>query len=284
LGLVCDSAINDPLRISGYSDRNNFDIDRVLLKKSNLRISANTSLSTKESANYLNQQKIAVTERKLTIGNVGLAISSQFENGINLYLKPSYFKGLKLLNAKKDEPNLTADIPKAQFDYFKLYTSISKIFIIPKIEAPILLSTEMDSQYSKQTIYGTEQFSVGGYSSVRGFRENIINGDSGYLFRNKVAFNLGSLILPLTGNKINPGYLSYLNQLSMEPFYDYGHTRTKYNGNEGRLSGAGIKTIFGSKYFNASLTYSWAVNKSKLITSQEKENKMVYFEVSAGCC
>ena len=121
-------SINDPLRISGYSDRNNFDIDRVLLKKSNLKIAANTSLATKESANYLNQQKIAVTERKLTIGNIGLSIASHFENGADLYLKPTYYKGLKLLNAKKDEPNLTADIPKAQFDYFKFYGSISKIF------------------------------------------------------------------------------------------------------------------------------------------------------------
>ena len=283
-----NQGINGPLRLSGYSDRNNLTIDRVLLNKGNFRLGANTSLTTKESASYLNQEKIDVTERKLTIGNLGISISNYFNNGVNLYLKPSYSKGLKILNGKKDERNLTTDIPRAQFEVFKLYASLSKKFNIPKLNAPILLSTEMDSQFAKDTVYGSEQFAVGGYYSVRGFRENYITGDNGYYFRNKAAFNIGSLILPLMSKKENPGYFSYLNKFSMEPFYDYGYARIKHSGqgnlSSGRLSGAGIKTIFSSKYFNASLTYSWAVNKSKLITSQEKENKMVYFEVSAGCC
>ncbi len=33
---------------------------------------------------------------------------------------------------------------------------------------------------------------------------------------------------------------------------------------------------------SAALTYSSAVNKSRLITSTEKENKLVYFEISAS--
>jgi hemolysin activation/secretion protein len=70
----------------------------------------------------------------------------------------------------------------------------------------------------------------------------------------------------------------------MEPFYDYGYAKIKYNGDSGRLSGAGLKTIFSSKYFDASLTYSAALQKSNLITSTDKENKMLYFELSAKCC
>ena len=283
-----NQGVNGPLRLSGYSDRNNMTIDRVLFNKGNFRLSTNTSLTTKESASYLNQEKIDVSERKLTIGNLGFSISNYFSNGVNLYLKPTYYKGLKLLNAKKDEPNLTADIPKAQFDYFKLYASLSKRFVIPKLNIPISLSTEMDSQYSKDTVYGSEQFAVGGYYSVRGFRENYITGDSGYYFRNKANVNIGSLIAPFLKNQDinNQGFfarnLVHLNKFSLEPFYDYGYVRTKYNGDEGRLSGAGIKTLFNSKYFNASLTYSWGTNKSKLITSTEKENKLVYFELGMG--
>ena len=136
----------------------------------------------------------------------------------NLYLKPSYSRGLKLLNAKQDDQGLAADIPRAQFQLIKLYASLSKRFIIPKLEAPILLSTEMDSQISKNTLFGSEQLSVGGYYSVRGFRENYLTGDSGYYFRNKANFNIGSLILPLI-NKENPGYLANLNKFKLEPFY-----------------------------------------------------------------
>jgi hemolysin activation/secretion protein len=84
----------------------------------------------------------------------------------------------------------------------------------------------MDSQISKNTLFGSEQFSVGGYYSVRGFRENYLTGDSGYYFRNKANFNIGSLILPLI-NKENPGYLTHLNKFKLEPFYDYGHAQTR---------------------------------------------------------
>lgn len=138
----------------------------------------------------------------------------------------------------------------------------------------------MDSQIAQNTLYKSEQFAVGGYHSVRGFRENYITGDSGYYFRNKASVNLGLLMsLILTektpNNSNNQNFiiknLHYLNKIKLEPFYDYGHVRTSYNGDKGRLSGMGIKSIFESKYFNASLIYSQALQKSKLITSQKKK-------------
>jgi hemolysin activation/secretion protein len=142
-------------------------------------------------------------------------------------------------------------------------------------------------------MFGTEQFSVGGYHSVRGFRENYITGDSGYYIRNKAQVNLASLVVPFLTKKNNEeknGFfrknLVHLSKVSLEPFYDFGYVKNKYafNGGDGRLSGAGIKTIFKHKYFDASLTYGWALNKSQLITSEDKENKILYFELSAKCC
>lgn len=283
---------NGPNHLTGFSERNNATIDRVLLNKGNLRISSSASLTTKSSASYLNGDKVGNSQRKLTVGNIGFTISNYFKNGTNLYLKPSWYKGLKILNAKQDEPSLAADAAKAQFDYFKLYASVSKRFTIPKTEIPFTLSSEMDSQYSKQTLFGTEQFSVGGYYSVRGFRENYIVGDSGYYLRNKANFNIGALAAPLIKNstKNSEGFwaknLVHLNKFSVEPFYDYGYVKNKYAGNgaDGRLAGAGVKTLFSSRYFNASLTYSFATNHSNLVTSNTKENKLIYFEISTTCC
>jgi len=277
---------NGPIRLTGFSERNNATIDRVLLNKGNLRISANASLTTKSSASYLNQEKIETSQRKLAIGNIGLTISNYFKNGANLYLKTSYYKGLKLLNAKQDEINLTKNTPRAQFDYFKIYASLSKRFAILTTEIPLILSIEIDSQYSKQTLFGTEQFSVGGYYSVRGFRENYITGDSGYYFRNKANLNIGSLVAHFANEGFFAKNLVHLNKFAVEPFYDYGYVKNKYveNSADGRLAGAGVKTIFSSKYFNAALTYSAATNHSRLVNSVAKENKLVYFELGTSCC
>lgn len=270
------SGIAGKSTFTGFSQRSSATFDRVIFYKGNLRISNSLSLTTKSSASYLNNLKQTNSNRKLTIASLSFSLSNYFKNGVSLYVKPSYFKGLKILNAKKDDDNIDKEEAKAQFDYFKLYASVSKKLTIPKIEIPFTYTTEMDSQYSKDTLFGTEQFSVGGYYSVRGFRENYITGDSGYYFRNKANFNLGTFAKSF----------SQLNQFSLEPFYDYGYVKNKYsrNGADGRLSGAGIKTIYKGKYFDASLTSSWGTGNSRLVTSNKKENKLIYFEISANCC
>jgi hemolysin activation/secretion protein len=283
---------NGPTTLTGFSQSSKITLDRVLINKTKLRLAANASLTDKSSASYLNSEKITTSERRLSILNVGFTASSYLDNATSLYLNPSYSKGLKLMNAKKDTPGMLDTAPRAQFDVFKLYANFSKRFTIPKINVPAVFVTEMNGQYAKQTLYGSEQFSVGGYYSVRGFRENYINGDSGYYFRNKINFNIGSLVAPLAKNRDqnNQGFFSknlvHLNKFSVEPFYDYGYVKNKFvdNGADGRLAGAGLKTIFNNRYFNASLTYSWATNQSRLITTTTKENKLVYFEISASCC
>jgi len=271
--------------LTGFSQSNKFTLDRVLLNQTNLRLSTNASLTDKSSVSYLNGDKISTSERKLSILNLGFAASSYINNATNIYFNPSYSKGLKIMNAKKDLSNISNITPKAQFDVFKLYANFSKKFTLPKINAPATFVSECSGQYAKQTLFGSEQFSVGGYYSVRGFRESYINGDSGYYLRNKINFNIGSLITP-DGLGFFSKNLVHLNKFSVEPFYDYGYVKNKYidSGADGRLSGAGLKTIFSNKYFNASLTYSWATNHSRLVTSNTKENKLVYFEISASCC
>ena len=289
---------NSIITYTGFSDQRKFTIDRVLLSKTNLRLSTSGSLTSKESASYLNGVKQENSIRKLSVMNVGFALSFYPNDRTNIYLKPSYSRGLKILNAQQDTPNVGAAIAKSQFEVFKFYANFSHKLTIPKINAPVVLSTEVDSQFAKQTLFGSEQFSVGGYYSVRGFRESYITGDSGYYFRNKASFNIGSLISPLfnTQNQVSGAdsansqqnflqkNLPYLNRLKLEPFYDFGYVRNKYNGSDGGLSGAGVKTIFDSKYFSASVTYSQGLQKSHLITSITKENKLIYFEISASCC
>ncbi len=287
-----NQGINGPLSLTGFSQSSKITLDRVLMSDAKLRIAGNISVTNKTSASYLNKEKIDNSARKLSIANLGFTLSSYLDNTTSAYLNPSYSRGLKLMNAKKDRPDSSYETPKAQFDAFKLYANFSKKFVLSKINAPLIFTSELNGQYAKQTLFGSEQFSVGGYYSVRGFRENYINGDSGYYFRNKIAFNLGSFVAPFTKNQDEKNQnfldknLTHLHKFSLEPFYDYGHVKNKYidEGASGRLAGAGLKAGFNSKYFNSSLTYSFATNRSQLITSDVKENKMIYFEISTGCC
>lgn len=274
--------------LTGLSQSFKFTIDRVLINESKLRVSSFASIANKSSNSFSNGVKQIESDLKLSILNLGFTTSYYFNDNSSIYLNPSYSKGLKVLNAKKDRNNILKTVPRAQFDAFKIYANFSKKFTLPKINAPATFVSEASGQYSKQTLYGPEQFSVGGYYSVRGFRENYINGDLGYYFRNKINFNLGSIIAPLL--HIEQGFVSknliHLNKISFEPFYDYGYVKNNYidNGAGGRLSGAGLKTIFNSQFFNASVTYSKGIGRSQLIRSPIKEDKILYFELSASCC
>lgn len=256
------SGISGPLVTEGFSQQSKISLDHVLLNKAALRISAISSIAVKSAASYQNDAKIGTSERNLTILNLGFSLSSYFKNSSSLYLKPTYILGLSAFNATQNSSQTASSTPKAQFEAIKLYTSYSKKLAV---KLPTSFTIEMDSQIAKQTLYGSEQFAIGGYYSVRGFRENYMSADSGYYFRNKVSFS--------------PGY-----KLTFEPFYDYGYAKNKYDGSSGRMSGAGIKGIFASQYFNTSLTYGRALSRSNLISSSVKENHMIYFEISASCC
>ncbi len=260
---------NSTNKNSGFSTQKKFGFNRAIFSDGRARLNFDTTLSLKETASYVNQKKQYGSERRLVIGEYSLVFSTAFENGASLYIKPSYSRGLKILNATQDLADLSANEARAQFEVGKLYTSLSKQF---STKIPFSIGSEFNGQIAKSSLYGSEQFSVGGYYSVRGFRENYITGDSGYNLKNKIGVNLGDL-----------SRLKQLSPLSLEFFYDYGfvQNRDAYD-DSGRLSGAGFKGIFATKYFNASLTYGRALKKSQLITSPKKESEMVYFELSSG--
>lgn len=58
---------------------------------------------------------------------------------------------------------------------------------------PLSYTITIDSQYSWDTLHSTNQMSLGGEYSVRGFKENSISGDNGYTIRNDIRINLQHL-------------------------------------------------------------------------------------------
>lgn len=275
-----------PLILTGYSDENKFSLERILKSDTQNRITTTASLSAKKTASYLNQQKIETSERKLSILNLSISATRYFKNGATLYLKPSYSRGLKILNAKQDPSGIAAETPSAQFQSYKLYTSLSKRFTIPKTNIPFSFTSEFNGQISKNTLFGSEQISVGGYYSVRGYRENFITGDHGFYSRNSLSFDVKDLLPNLTSK---PSFLleksyQYLNRISIKPFYDYGMVRSKFGSSNGRMSGTGMEIIMNrheNSFFEASLTLSKGLNRSKLTTTNRREDYLIYFDIKA---
>lgn len=263
---------------SGVTSTKSVSLDRILFKDKKIKLASNFNLTTRYRQNFIDDTKIQVSSRKASIASASLPATFFFENS-SLFLKPTYSKGLNILDSKKDDPNIAKNSAHAEFDILKFYGNLSQKLQIS--EVPIAYNLSFDSQFSKQKLYSNDQFSVGGIHSVRGFKEGVISGDSGYNIKNEFNANLGKIFAPLLSEK-NSQCLTKLNLFSVTPFYDYGHVQLKAGQGSGRLSGAGFKLGFDGKNFDASIIFSWAVSKSQFLGAQNlRENSAVFFNLSS---
>ena len=66
------------------------------------------------------------------------------------------------------------------------YYALLQLNRITKLPFEFSLATKFMGQVSNSTLIGSEQFGIGGYSTVRGYDERIVNGDSGAVFSNEL--------------------------------------------------------------------------------------------------
>lgn len=261
---------------SGFAKRKNITINKLFTENKDYRISAKIGFTKKETASYLENKKVENSQRSLSIIH-GSILATYFINSNNtLFLKPSLLRGIKQFDAKRDYSFAN---PKLDFTIFKFYSSYQKKFSAFNLNRPLIFITEIDSQIANKRLFGSEQFSIGGYTSVRGFRERNIAGEKGFYWRNKIELNVGSIF-----QKINSSNHNFLYQTRIEPFLDYGYVERFDLNKKYDISGTGLKTIFSSKNFTSSITFSWALKQSNDISSRIKENKMIYFEINTNCC
>ena len=98
---------------------------------------------------------------------------------------------------------LPAFAPRAQFFKQTYGANLSRPFKLAGQE--FALQSTLSAQHSRDVLYGTEQFLVGGPFSVRGFRHTSIAGDSGFYWRNEVGMPIP--LAKLFGDGAPPGVL-----------------------------------------------------------------------------
>ena len=140
-------------------------------------------------------------------------------------------------------------MPKAQFQKVDLYTQYSKQFVMPLIKRQMMYSLVVNMQYSKDILYSCEQISIGGQNSVRGFKEESSNGDSGGYITNTVSFNFANIFKTRKLNII-------LANTKLNCFVDYGCVYSNLAIRSYQLAGAGAGLVYNIKYFNISGTWA----------------------------
>jgi hemolysin activation/secretion protein len=162
----------------------------VLFRNGDMKTGVQLGLNHYSSHNFLNNTLLQSSSRKITSIQLGLNNTQKMFGGVAT-LNPTFSRGMPWFDAESDSGK-TGDLPKAQFRKW----SISGSFQRPLTNNLWWLSS-VYGQWSPDRLYGSERLTIGGESSVRGFKEQYLSGDAGGYLRNELNYSL--FTLPLLG-------------------------------------------------------------------------------------
>lgn len=265
---ITPGTVTGNYKSDGSSKNYNFSIETVILRHKEHKFSLGSSLSLKETANFINGQKVDVSGRKLTIADIFLVGIYYFENSM-IYSKLSYVKGLDCFDAIKnyDDNNL---MPKGQFSSWSLYTQYTFSFNLPILKILSNYMANFNLQYCPDILYSSEQISIGGQTSVRGFKETNISGDSGGYVQNDLNIRLSEIFK-------REGFLKILLYTNLDIFVDYGYVHQISDEKSYQMAGAGAGLSYKIKYFD--ISGYWSRNIYNTTNLQEEKN-IFYFSTN----
>ena len=218
------SDVDQYTQIFGRTDTRELKLTRALFKTGAGDVKAEVSLTKKSTRRTIND--LVLTPQRLTTARAGLKYSGRLENGTSLSANLYLAAGTKLLNATRDV-NLHKTAPRAQFRKVQMDGSAT-FSQIPGMT----IQTSYAGQLAPHPLYSSEQISVGGQKSVRGFKGNSASGDSGFYAQTDV-------IIPLP-ERLGQGVLApYAAGMQLYGGLDIGAARDLANGKTNVLGGGG---------------------------------------------
>lgn len=177
-------------RSTGDSQSHRLNLSRVLFRNGDIKTAASLGLAHQISRNWLNDAPLTSSSRKLTSLLFGLNHTQKVSGGVATF-NPSFSHGVPWLGAENDNGK-RGDVPKAEFKKWSLNGSYQR-----PVAQDLWWLTSFYGQWSPDRLYGSERLTLGGESSVRGFKEQYLSGDNGGFWRNELNYNL--FTLPVIG-------------------------------------------------------------------------------------
>ncbi len=264
------SGLSSEYKISGNDSSGIFSIDRLIWRKKFDRLKGKMSLNLKEKETFIQDIKIDAQSDKLSIMEAGLAYNG-FILGGYFYSEACYDRGARFFGATRDTSGMAEDVPRAQFNKYKMNAFWNRPFSL--MGQGFAYSISINGQYGMETLYTSEQQSIGDFYTVRGFKNYSAAGDRGYYARNEISVNDFAR------------YWSYLRGLKLFSGFDYGYVIDKIgrsaNGGRGEATLAGISA--GINYTSPILTFN--VTYGMRVTSPDfikEDRSVIYFTVTAN--
>lgn len=177
-------------RSSGDTETYRVNLSHVLYRDGDIKTGVSVGLSHRINRNYLDDALLASSSRKLTSLLFGLNHTQKMLGGVAT-LNPTFSRGMPWFDAESDG-NQNGNLPKAQFRKWSLNASFQR-----PVTEDLWWLASLYGQWTPDRLYGSERMTIGGESSVRGFKEQSISGYNGSYWRNELNYTL--MTLPAVG-------------------------------------------------------------------------------------
>nr|WP_303049701.1 ShlB/FhaC/HecB family hemolysin secretion/activation protein [Pseudomonas viridiflava] len=257
-------ASNIDFKQDGDSQNHQFRAERVVHRDALSKTSLNAGLAYLRTNNYVEDSKLALSSNRITEAQFGInhgrRIGSAFLN-IDLGMQ----QGIGALDA---QGNHDPGPGQADARYRKYTGTLSYLQPFQLWGEKLTFTSLATGQRSEDVLFSPQRQSLGGSSSVRGYKDQFLSGDSGGYWRNEVR-----LTRPVTLDWIRPVFAEY----GAAAGYDQGVIQgDRYNGDQhGRLSSNSFELFTRGQHVAASVTFARSLERPDVI---ERESP-IYFRV-----
>ncbi|MEE4918439.1 ShlB/FhaC/HecB family hemolysin secretion/activation protein [Pseudomonas alliivorans] len=247
-------ASNIDFKQDGDSQNHQFRAERVVHRDALSKTSLNAGLAYLRTNNYVEDSKLALSSNRITEAQFGInhgrRIGSAFLN-IDLGMQ----HGIGALDAQGSHDPGPGE---ADARYRKYTGTLSYLQPFQLWGEKLTFTSLATGQRSEDVLFSPQRQSLGGSSSVRGYKDQFLSGDSGGYWRNEMR-----LTRPVTLDWMRPVFAEY----GAAAGYDQGVIRgDRYNGDQhGRLSSHSFELFTRGQHVAASVTFARSLERPDVI-------------------
>ncbi|QXH53677.1 ShlB/FhaC/HecB family hemolysin secretion/activation protein [Pseudomonas fakonensis] len=250
---------------TGDSENHQLRAERVIHRDAVSKTSLNAGLSYLRSNNFIEDSKLKLSSNRISEAQFGInhgrRVGSAF---VNLDL------GMQQGIGAFDAQGRGDSFPGAPDARYRKYTATASYLQPFKLWGESFsFSSLMTAQRSEDVLFSPQRTSLGGQSSIRGYKDQALSGDSGGYWRNDLRWSR-----PVTLAWLRPVFAEYGTGLG----YDQGVIRgDRYNGDQhGRMSSHSLEVFARGDHLAASVTFAHSLERPAVLTEREAP---IYFRV-----
>jgi hemolysin activation/secretion protein len=236
---------------SGNSQSHQLQAERVIHRDALSKTSLSAGIAHMRTESYARNTFLGGSSPRITEAQFGINHGRRL-GGAFINLDVGLQQGIGALDAQSARsPRLGA--PSSRY---RKYTATASYLLPFRLwDESFTFTSLATGQRSEDVLYNAQRMSIGGHTSVRGFKDQYLSGDTGGYWRNELRWSR-----PVAWDWMRPAFADYGAALA----YDQGViSHTRHAGDQhGRLSGNALELFARGRHLSMALTFAHSQQRS----------------------